>query len=66
MSDLGNERWAVISDRGCEATGITHEEARHLVRRLIGDGHHGLCIISDEAAKRFNASAEPAELPDRV
>jgi hypothetical protein len=66
MSDLGNERWAVISDRGCEATGLTHEDARRLVHRLMGEGRHGLCIISDEAAKRFNSSAKPADLPDRV
>ena len=29
-SELGKEKWAVISDRGCEATGLTHEDARRL------------------------------------
>ena len=69
MSDLGNEKWAVISDRGCEATGLTHEDARRLVHRLAGEGRHGLCIISDEAAKRLARNrAEPnsARIPDTL
>ena len=54
-SELGMEKWAVISDRGCEATGLAHEDARRLVHRLAGEGRHGLCIISDEAASRLSA-----------
>jgi hypothetical protein len=67
MSELGKERWAVISDRGCEATGLTHEDARRLVHRLTGEGRHGLCIISDEAANRLARNrAEPnaPRIPD--
>jgi hypothetical protein len=60
------EKWAVISDRGCEATGLTHEDARRLVHRLAGEGRHGLCIISDEAASRLDSVRKPAELQDRV
>jgi hypothetical protein len=65
-SELGKEKWAVISDRGCEATGITHEDSRRLVHRLAGEGRHGLCIISDEAARRLNSPVKPAEKLDRV
>jgi hypothetical protein len=65
-SELGMEKWAVISDRGCEATGLTHEDARRLVHRLKGEGRHGLCIISDEAASRLDSVAKPAEVPDRI
>jgi hypothetical protein len=65
-SELGKEKWAVISDRSCEATGITHEDARRLVHRLAGEGRHGLCIISDEAARRLNSPVKPAEIPDRI
>ena len=54
-SDLEKEKWAVVSDRGCEATGLTHEDARRLVHRLAGEGRHGLCIMSDEAASRMAA-----------
>jgi hypothetical protein len=65
-SDLGKEKWAVVSNRGCEATGLTHEDARRLVHRLAGEGRHGLCIMSDEAARHYNASSKPAEMPDRI
>ena len=65
-SELGMEKWAVASDRGCEATRLTHEEARRLVHRLAGEGRRGLCIMSDDAAGRLNSPAQPTELPDRI
>jgi len=58
-SELGKERWAVISDRGVEATSVTHEDARRLVHRLAGEGRHGLCIMTDEAVSRLTPRAEP-------
>jgi hypothetical protein len=59
-SDLEKKKWSVISERGCEASGVTHEEARRLVHRLGAEGRHGLCIISDEAARRLtDASVAP-------
>jgi hypothetical protein len=68
MSELREQRWSVVSERGCEASGTTYEEAAGLVRRLRADKVHGLCVISDEAARRYNsnnnhantAAAEPA------
>jgi hypothetical protein len=54
-SDLEQGKWSVISERGCEASSLTHEEARRLVHRLGGEGRHGLCIISDEAAERMGS-----------
>ena len=62
-SDLGMERWAVISERGREATGLTHEDARRLAHRLAGEGRHGLCIVSNEAAQRLSGPAIPADMP---
>jgi hypothetical protein len=56
-SDLESKTWSVISERGCEASSVTHEEARRLVHRLGSEGRHGLCIISDEAARRLNENA---------
>lgn len=56
-SDLESKRWSVISERGCEASGLTHEDARRLVHRLGSEGRHGLCIISDEAARRLDETA---------
>ena len=65
-SELGRPKWAVVSDRGCEATGLTHEEARRLVHRLAGEGRHGLCIMSDEAAGRLHNPVKPPEVPNRI
>ena len=56
-SDLESKKWSVISERGCEASSVTHEEARRLVHRLGAEGRHGLCIISDEAARRLTEYA---------
>lgn len=61
-SELENERWSVISERGCEASSLTHEEARRLVHRLGGEGRHGLCIMTDEAASRLVTSGPTREL----
>jgi len=60
-SELEQKRWSVISERGCEASGLTHEDARRLVHRLGSEGHHGLWIITDEAASHLAAreAAEP-------
>ncbi len=53
-SELAQEKWAVLSHVGLEATSLTHEEARRLVHRLASEGRHGLCIVSDEAARRMS------------
>jgi hypothetical protein len=76
MSELREQRWSVVSERGCEASGVNYEEAAGLVRRLRADKVHGLCVISDEAARRYNSNnngatttmppappAEPATAP---
>ena len=67
-SELGNHRWSVLSERGCEAIGLDYEEARRLVHRLSGESRHGLCIITDEAASRLSSKPESrsSENPDRV
>lgn len=56
MSELREQRWSVVSERGCEASGVNYDEAARLVRRLRDDKIHGLCIVSDEAARRYNAN----------
>ena len=60
-SDLEQTCWSVLSDRGCEANGLTHEEARRLVHRLGGEGRHGLCIVTDEAADRMCVNNQKSE-----
>jgi uroporphyrinogen-III synthase len=53
MSELREQRWSVLSERGCETSGVNYDEAATLVRRLRAEKIHGLCIISDEAARRL-------------
>ena len=60
-SDLEQKKWSVISEYGCEASSVTHEEARRLVHRLGAEGRHGLCIISDEAAQRLSGTSPELE-----
>ncbi|MFN2576145.1 MAG: hypothetical protein ABR607_00475 [Pyrinomonadaceae bacterium] len=67
-SEFEMQRWSVISERGCEAGALTYEEARRFVHRLGGEGRHGLCIITDEAAGRMKtggSSAKPGANVDR-
>jgi hypothetical protein len=62
-SDLQIKNWAVLSERGCEATHLTHEEARRLVHKLASEGCHGLCIVTNEAAQ---LTAPPMDTKDLV
>jgi hypothetical protein len=50
--ELHERRWSVLSERGCEAAKLVYDEAAQLVERLRGEKVHGLCIITDEAARR--------------
>ena len=50
MSELREERWAVLSERGCEDAGLSYEEASGLVARLRSERLSGLCVITDAAA----------------
>ncbi|MCA1567030.1 MAG: hypothetical protein LC803_15545 [Acidobacteria bacterium] len=63
MSELREQRWSVVSERGCEASGVNYEEAAGLVGRLRAEKIHGLCIISDEAARRYNSNNNGAAKP---
>ena len=42
-SELEMNRWSVISERGVEANGLNHEEARRLVHRLGGSHSQRRC-----------------------
>jgi hypothetical protein len=53
MSELNERRWAVLSERGCEQTGLSYEEAAGLIARLRGERVHGLCVITDGAASHL-------------
>jgi len=50
MSELNERRWAVLSERGCEDSGLSYEEAAAAVARLKAERVSGLCVITDAAA----------------
>jgi hypothetical protein len=73
MSELIKRSWAVISEHGSEATDLTYEEAHALLHRLDKERVHGLCIVTNEAARHFlregstaNQSKRPAATPGRA
>jgi hypothetical protein len=52
MSELTEQLWAVLSERGCEASSLTYAQALELMRSLQREKVSGLSIITDSAAKR--------------
>ena len=62
-SELTEKKWAVLSERGCEARNLTHEDARHLVHKLGGESRHGLCIATNNVAERLTGPVIPADAP---
>jgi hypothetical protein len=52
MSELTEPRWAVLSERGCEASALTYAQAAELMRALHREKVSGLSVITDEAARR--------------
>jgi hypothetical protein len=59
MGELGERRWAVISERGCEASSLTHTEALEMMRRLVNRKAHGVCVVTNEAASRIANVEQP-------
>jgi len=54
MNELNQKLWAVKSERGREASGVTYKEAAQLIQELSKQKIHGLCIITNEAAQRLS------------
>ena len=50
--ELQENMWGVISERGCEATNVTYDEAVALMKRLVSEEVYGLCIVTSDAAER--------------
>jgi hypothetical protein len=62
MGELTEERWAVLSERGCEAMGLTYAAALELMRSLARDHVSGLAIVTDVAARRDEPLAEKTKV----
>jgi hypothetical protein len=58
MGELSEERWAVISERGCEASGMAYAEAAELMHKLASEKVYGLCVVTSDAA-RYIPPVEP-------
>ncbi len=56
-SELNAACWAVVSERGREANGLTHLQALELMQRLAREKVNGLCVVTDAAAERFTQPA---------
>lgn len=54
MGELNEQRWAVLSERGCEASGLTYRDAAELMRRLAREKVSGICVITNDAARRVS------------
>lgn len=63
-SELRERRWAVTSERGCEATRLDYAGASELVRRLKGEGVRGLCVVTETAASRLPPAKTTTSTPN--
>jgi hypothetical protein len=59
MGELGEERWAVISERGGEASGLAYAEAAAMMRQLASEKVHGLCVVTTDAARHLPRVKSP-------
>lgn len=52
QSELNDPRWSVVSFEKSEATELTYDEAAKKLQELEINGVFGLCIVTNEAAKK--------------
>lgn len=64
MGELKEARWAVMSERGCEAVGLTYAAALDLERGLLREKLSGLCVITDAAGRRLPPAKKPRPAAD--
>src|SRR5436190_21428476 len=50
-SELDGPRWSVVSFDAHQAGGLSYRQAEALMAELDANRVHGLCIITDDAAK---------------
>ncbi len=58
MGEIDEPRWAVISERGGEASGLTYQAALQLLRKLTQEKVYGTCIVTNEAANRLQKKSD--------
>lgn len=55
VNELEEPVWSVVSFDECEAGGLTYAQAVKLLDELDANHIPGLCIITDEAARRLKS-----------
>ena len=56
-----------MSGRGSEASGLTYTEAARLLQQLHADDGHGLCVVTDAAARHLpRVASAPASDNDQT
>jgi len=53
VNELHEQYWSVVSFEGPVETDLTYAEAEQKLSQLSGKGTPGLCIVTNEAAQRF-------------
>lgn len=53
-SQLYERSWSVVNFEACLASGLTYDEAFEKLQSYAKENISGLCIITDEAAKRIS------------
>lgn len=51
-SELNEPRWSVITYESVAVSGLTYAEAEEWIEKLNAQNISGLCIVTDEAARR--------------
>jgi hypothetical protein len=51
-TELDQPRWSVVSFDACEASGLTYAAAMQVLAEKETAGVYGLCIVTDDAARR--------------
>lgn len=64
-SELDDPRWSVVSFDRREAGGLSYDQAVNVMSELASHGVAGLCIVTDEAARRIDAR-QTAESVDQA
>jgi hypothetical protein len=63
MSELNERLWAVLSERGCEDSGLSYVEAAAEVARLKAERVSGLCVVTEAAAAHVTRAKKAAPKP---
>jgi hypothetical protein len=52
-SELREPRWSVVSFESVAVRNLTYDEAKNWLEKLKKQNVSGLCVVTDEAAKRL-------------